>query len=216
MAGAATTPSRSPKGRFTAAPTEPPVVDEPVILDPLEDLEAEEQVPHDEAAVVELDPHDIADLLDPTPDNDVDEEPPDETEVRRAGEARVQALLTEALRLGTQYGLVRQRPDGSLTIPSIQPANQRETSECTCPRCGPHNQLHWWCMVCNSGPHDWLVVKPQFERQTLKPGGIEGVRHAACSAQCARDYMLSINRQPSGIRETRQLDPTLALPMTGT
>lgn len=211
MAAPGTTPSRSAAGRAGGGAKEGPRVSlEPAYDDPHDDAEA---------AVIDLDAAEIVDLSQTPPSNDVEEAPPGETdqaEVQRAGLARVQALLTEALRLGTQYGLVTRRPDGSIALPGMQPATQRDSSECTCERCTVHHQAHWWCMVCNSGPHDWMLVKPQFERQTLKPGGIEGVRHAACSAQCAREYLASVGRQPSGVRETRPIDPTLALPMTGT
>lgn len=125
---------------------------------------------------------------------------------------RVNALLSEALRLGLQYHLVEKQPDGTFLLAGQTRTTRRESSDCTCQQCSPHAQMHWVCVVCHSGPHDWLMVKPQYERQALKPGGIEGTRHAACSAQCAREYMSTLGRQPSGVPVGRGLDPTLALP----
>lgn len=125
---------------------------------------------------------------------------------------RVSALLAEALRLGLQYHLVEKQPDGTLLLAGQSRTTRRESSDCTCQQCTPHAQQHWICVVCHSGPHDWLMVKPQYERQALKPGGIEGTRHAACSAQCARDYLSTLGRQPSGVPLGRGIDPTLALP----
>lgn len=204
MASVVTTPlPRDPKtGRLMARGT--------AIEDPIVPEDSEEQQPPDEAETDTSDPRDA--------DESVEDEPADETEAQghRAAITRVTALLTEALRLGTQYGLVTKRPDGSIALPGMQPAQARESSECPCQQCGPHHQQHWWCMVCNSGPHDWLLNKPQFERQTLKPGGIEGVRHACCTAQCAREYMMTIGRQPAQMPERRQIDTGLALPLTGT
>lgn len=126
--------------------------------------------------------------------------------------ARVKALVDEALRLGQQHHLIEQQPDGAFLLAGAPRRSRRESSDCTCPACARHDQRHWWCVVCSSGPHDWMMVKPQYERQTLKPGGIEGVRQAACSAQCARDFLATLGRQPSGIPTSQTIDPTLALP----
>jgi hypothetical protein len=131
----------------------------------------------------------------------------------QAAIARVKALLTEALRLGVQYHLIEKQPDGALLLAGQVRQARRESSDCTCAKCTPYSQQHWICVVCHSGPHDWLMVKPQFERQALKAGGIEGTRHAACSQQCARDYLQGLGRQPAADLPMAQgLDPTLALP----
>lgn len=197
----ATAPSRNRKGRFVPASSQPPEYEEA--------LEAEY--------------HDLLEDVEPGLSETPEDEEAEHTEPAggvepavpgRAALTRVTALLQEALRLGQQYNLVRQLPDGTLEIAGQSRRTPRETSDCTCPQCSAHAQQHWWCMVCNSGPHDWMSVKPQYERQTLKPGGIEGVRHAACSAQCARDYLSGLNRQPSGLTQAQQqtIDPTLGLP----
>jgi len=149
-----------------------------------------------------------------------EEEEAEETETPVVGEpvqgqqaiARVKALLTEALRLGVQYHLIEKQPDGALLLAGQVRQSRRDSSDCTCQQCSPHSQQHWICVVCHSGPHDWLMVKPQYERQALKAGGIEGTRHATCSAQCARDYLQGLGRQPSGVPLARGIDPTLALP----
>ena len=148
-------------------------------------------------------------------DDDLSETPePEETAVGHATVPieRVNALLAEALRLGLQYHLVEKQPDGTFLLAGQSRTTRRESSDCTCQQCTPQAQQHWICVVCHSGPHDWLMVKPQYERQALKPGGIEGTRHAACSAQCARDYLSTLGRQPSGVPLGRGIDPTLALP----
>lgn len=140
---------------------------------------------------------------------------PEDAVVQQVTLRRVQAMLQEALRLGRQMGLVALQADGTLTLAGQTPRGRREDSECHCQRCTPYAQQHWWCVVCHSGPHEWQMVKPQYERQVLKPGGIEGARHAACSAQCARDYLSSLGRQPqlnSGVNPQRQLDASLGLP----
>jgi hypothetical protein len=142
-----------------------------------------------------------------------EEEIPDETvPARQTGIAKVQALLTEALRLGQEYHLIERQPDGTLLLAGQTPLRQRASSDCACPQCHPWAQQHWWCVVCGSGPHDWHLLKPQFERQTLKAGGIEGTRQAACSAQCARDFLQRLGRQPAGLPSSQQIDPTLGLP----
>jgi hypothetical protein len=125
---------------------------------------------------------------------------------------RVSALLTEALRLGLHYHLVERQPDGTLLLAGQERLARRASSDCTCQQCTTYSQQHWICVVCHSGPHDWYTFKPQYEHQALKPGGIEGTRQAACSMQCAKDYMASLGRQSSGVAPGRGLDPTLALP----
>jgi hypothetical protein len=181
-----------------------------------------------ETAIHEIPDPDEDPVIDPsvpvspeTPDSDEDDaddhEPPGGSEralvTQRSDMARVQALLAEALRLGQQYGLVERHEGGALVLAGETRRSRRLSSECTCPECPPHDQQHWWCMECGSGPHDWRHgAKPQYERQTLKPGGIQGVRHAVCSAQCARDYLSRLGRQPSGVPMSQEMDPTLGLP----
>ncbi len=194
-----------------SAALEPPVI-----------AETEEQDPSDEAAVALLALPEPSELLAPGhPELPVEEEADQEelTELeqralgqQRAALVRVKALLEEALRLGVDYKLIEKHPDGTLVLAGQSHTNRRESSDCACPACFPWAQQHWWCVVCSSGPHDWQMVKPQYERQTLKPGGIEGARQAACSAQCARDFLSSLGRQPSGAPIGRGIDPTLGLP----
>src|SRR5262245_31799207 len=130
--GRATTPSRKPGGRVEALYLDA----EPDDTEPPDSAEAEES---------EL------------PDNTEPEypEPPEPVETgaaRLAGQARVQALLTEALRLGEQYGLLTRHPDGTLLLPGQTKQRTRDSSDCACDTCAPHNQRHWWCVVCSSGP----------------------------------------------------------------
>jgi len=147
-----------------------------------------------------------------TPENEEADQEAQTAVVGQQAIARVKALLAEAIRLGVQYHLIEKQPDGALLLAGQIRQARRDSSDCDCPQCSPYAQQHWVCVVCHSGPHDWLMVKPQFERQALKAGGIEGTRHAACSAQCARDYLQGLGRQPSGVPLGRGLDPTLALP----
>ena len=157
----------------------------------------------------------------PEPSEDDEDDAPEQPELpvgtqalttQGSARSRVQALLAEALRLGEAHHLLERQPDGSILLAGQTRHTRRATSDCTCQACRPHDQRHWWCVVCGSGPHDWMLVKPQYERQTLKPGGIEGARQAACSAQCARDFLSSLGRQPSGVPTGTPIDPTLALP----
>ena len=163
---------------------------------------------------------DIPDPEEPEPSEIDEDDAPEPTEpsvsrqaliAQRTQHERTKALLAEALRLGLSQGLIERRSDGSFAVPG-EDKPTRLSSDCTCQACSPQNQRHWWCVVCGSGPHDWLMNKPQFERQTLKPGGIEGARQAACSSQCARDFIGSLGRQPSGAKTSQTIDPTLALP----
>jgi len=186
------------------------------------DTETEEQDLHDEAAVAVLEYAADVEVLEPehseiTDDPEADQEELTELEQRALGQqraalVRVKALLEEALRLGVDYKLIEKHPDGTLVLAGQDRPGRRDSSDCACAQCTPWAQQHWWCVVCSSGPHDWQMVKPQYERQTLKPGGIEGARQAACSAQCARDFLSSLGRQPSGAPIGRGIDPTLGLP----
>jgi hypothetical protein len=174
--------------------------------------------PEEEEDDVVIDPS-VPDHHEPS-DDEEDEDAPEDAETsvsrqaliaQRTTHERTKALLAEALRLGLSQGLIERRQDGSFALPGdVRPP--RLTSDCACATCSPQNQRHWWCVVCGSGPHDWLMNKPQFERQTLKAGGIEGARQAACSGQCAKDYIQSLGRQPSGVPTGQTVDPTLALP----
>ena len=208
---AATGPSgrRDVLGRFA-----PAVADaEPYELVDAEDLAvAEDPEPEDPELPDEPEPGPID--PDESAEDEDDEAAPASSAlpVPRTGIAKVQALLQEALRLGQEYNLIERQPDGSLLLAGQTPTRGRDTSDCACAQCMPWAQQHWWCVMCGSGPHDWHLLKPQFERQTLKPGGIEGARQAACSAQCARDFLSRLGRQPSGLPTSRQLDPTLGLP----
>ena len=200
---AATTPSRDRRGHFRAK--------EPAVLESSDTLEAVTPEPPED---------DAPEFQEPSEDEEAEgSEIPATAELvpaqpSRAAMARVQAMLQEALRLGEQFDLVRTLPDGTLEIAGQTRRPVRESSDCTCQQCSPYAQQHWWCMVCNSGPHDWLMVKPQHERQVLLPGGIEGRRHACCSMRCAQTYLQTLGRQPSGMSPTqeRTLDPTLGIP----
>lgn len=194
--------------RYEITDTDEPVQPEPPVIDERSEAGHPEPPVEDEPDEAET----------PEGQEDDDEPDTDETPVSRQAlvatgnaRSRVQALLAEALRLGEAHHLIERRSDGSFALPG-QIGKRRATSDCTCQTCSPHDQRHWWCVVCGAGPHDWLMVKPQYERQTLKPGGIEGARQAACSAQCARDFLAGLGRQPSGVPTSREIDPTLALP----
>ena len=222
MAAVGTTLSRNRRGQFRPGlPKNAPTRDEAEELDILDEPELDEMVAEqDEPPVLaELENDEVPVTGEAGPSDPLEEA---ELAVRSEDQAaqqvtlrRVQAMLQEALRLGRQVGLVELQADGTLAIAGHTPRGRREDSECHCQRCSPWQQQHWWCVVCWSGPHDWHLVKPQYERQVLKPGGIEGARHAACSSQCARDYLSSLGRQPqlnTGVNPTRTIDPTLGLP----
>ena len=222
MAGPATTPLRNRNGRFTKGPphTEPTryEAEEYDLLDETElvtvEDEPEEPSVDLEPGAAELTAEAEADAGDPHESTELPMRSEDQA-AQQVTLRRVQAMLQEALRLGRQVGLVELQADGTLALAGHTARGRREDSDCHCERCTPWAQQHWWCVVCHSGPHDWMLMKPQYERQVLKPGGIEGARHGACSAQCARDYLSSLGRQPAlntGMNPNRQIDPSLGLP----
>ena len=126
-------------------------------------------------------------------------------------EAQVKQLLSQALTMAKALGMVREEGGGAFvfTERSRQP---RRDSSCTCEECTSYNQQHWYCIVCDSGPHDWVSDKPRHERLVLDIGGITGARHACCSDQCTRDYLASIRRPEPRVVGKQVLDPMLALP----
>src|SRR5262245_19191307 len=99
-----------------------------------------------------------------TPEEEAPEEAPEPQSDQQAlvhhatNRGKVQALLEEALRLGQQYGLVVEQADGRLAIAGRQ-HTLRDGSECSCAQCTSYNQLHWFCVVCHSGPFDWNLSK---------------------------------------------------------
>lgn len=127
-------------------------------------------------------------------------------------EAQVRQLLSQALSMGRQLGLVTGG-DGSFQVLDQATRQARTSSDCTCELCVPWNQQHWFCIVCDSGPHAWDVDKPRHERLVLEVGGIRGSRHACCTDQCAKDYVSRLQRTQQPRPVNRQAaDPMLALP----
>ncbi len=209
-----------------AATTVTPVDDERATMPvtPVDDVRAELQVsPEDDVrAELQMTPEEgvRADHR-VTPDDDVRDESALELEPLEleeipqpaplSHEAQVKQLLAQALTMAKQLGLVSDEGGGAFVLTETS-HHARQDSSCTCAECAPYNQVHWYCLMCGSGPHDWVSERPRHERLLLDPGGVTGSRHACCTDQCVRDYLARITRPPARVVGKQLLDPTLALP----
>lgn len=123
--------------------------------------------------------------------------------------------IAELARLLSNFaakGTLLQAPDGSFRLPNhVDPRQQQIDqmgSDCPCPRCTPHNQLHWFCAGCYSGPHDWATRRPQPDTITiLQHAGIQGKSWRFCAASCGLAYRQRQGMTP-GILPNGQQGPS--------
>lgn len=67
---------------------------------------------------------------------------------------------------------------------------------CAC--CAGGSQHHWYCVICQSGPHHYAVPcrthndaqrHPFYRKEWMAPGSIWGISHEACSHVCYMTYL---------------------------